>query len=103
MIDLWGVISNAFWILGLAVILATVSWANWKAMIALDRLHFSLAKPHIGLSMETGGLLFCVGLATSAHRWWEQSLWALLAVAFLVQISFSIRTQESRMKGEPNI
>lgn len=90
MIDLWGVISNALWILGLAVILATISWANWKATIALDWIHFSLAKPHIGLSMDTGGFLFCAGLAASTHRWWEQSLWVLLAAAFLVQISFSI-------------
>lgn len=90
MIDLGEVVSSALWILGLAVILASVSWANWKAMIAHDRLHLSLTKPHIGLMLDIGGLLFCAGLAANAYRWWERSLWVLLALAFLIQISFSI-------------
>lgn len=82
--------SNALWILGLAVVLATVSWANWRAMIAHDRLHLVLTEPHLGLILNIGGLLFCAGLAASLYRWWERFLWALLVMAFLIRIKFSI-------------
>lgn len=84
MIDVFSLAANALWILGLAVLLAVLSWARWEAQRERVRLRHALARPPIQLGLDLGLLLFCVGLAATGRTWWERVLWSLLAVGWTV-------------------
>ncbi|MBN1978299.1 MAG: hypothetical protein JW918_12960 [Anaerolineae bacterium] len=85
MIDVWGVIANSLWILGLAVLLAVLSWAHWTASTEGNRLRDELKRPRTQQALGLGLLLFCAGLAATGHTWWERILWGLLAAAWIFQ------------------
>lgn len=85
MIDVWGVVANSFWILGLAVILAALSWTSWAASVDKVRFRAAAARPGVQRALNVGLCLFCVGLAATGRRWWEWALWGLLAAAFAAQ------------------
>ena len=84
--DLLPVAANLLWILGLSLVLAALSWANWAARTSRTRLRSGLARPSIRRALDLGLALFCTGLATTAHRGWEKALWALTALVFTVSI-----------------
>ncbi|MBN1813534.1 MAG: hypothetical protein JXA14_16975 [Anaerolineae bacterium] len=85
MIDIWGVIANSLWILGLAVLLAALSWARWIAHTEQSRLRVVLKRPRTQQILDAGLFLFCAGLAATGRAWWECILWGLLAAAWVVQ------------------
>jgi hypothetical protein len=85
------VLSGALWVLGLAGLLATLSYMSWvrsrhawawRDLFSLPRLLIPFC-----LSLE----LFCIGLAVNgalAYQpapWWEIVAWSLLALVFAVQ------------------
>ncbi len=93
-IDWFGVFSNGLWILGLAVALAAVSYADWRRRLNEPRLSLrqALGQPafqaawSLGLLLFCAGLgllLFCAGLALTSDVWWQTIAWAALALAFL--------------------
>lgn len=85
MIDVWGVAANSLWILGLAVLLAVLSWAHWAASAEGVQLRVVLGRPRMRQALDLGLILFCAGLAATARAWWERALWGLLAVAWAIQ------------------
>ena len=85
MIDIWGVVANSLWILGLAVLLAVFSWARWIAHTKQSRLRTALKRPSIQTALDVGLFIFCTGLAATGRTWWERALWGLLAAAWIVQ------------------
>ncbi len=91
MIDIGSIAANAFWILGLALILTALSWANWAA--AQERVPFrsAVGRPEVRRALDGGLMLFCAGLAATGRTRWEQVLWGALAVAFAVLIVWSDR------------
>jgi hypothetical protein len=84
-IDIWEVIANSLWILGLTVLLAALSWARWIAYTEQSRLRTVLKQPSIQMILDTGLFLFCAGLAATGRTWWEHVLWGVLAAAWVVQ------------------
>jgi hypothetical protein len=84
-IDWFGVFYNALWILGLAVALAAVSYADWRRRLSQPRLTLrqALSQPAFQAAWSLGLLLFCAGLALSRGPWWQTVAWAALALAFL--------------------
>ncbi|CAN5552758.1 hypothetical protein BH10CHL1_BH10CHL1_24070 [soil metagenome] len=83
--------SSALWIVGLAGMLATVSYmswylsrhpGNWRLLFSLPRLLIPFC-----LSLE----IFCMGLAINgalAYQpapWWETAAWSVLALVFALQ------------------
>jgi hypothetical protein len=85
-IDIWGVIANSLWVLGLAVLLATLSWARWVAGTEESRFSDRLKQPQTRQALNLGLFLFCAGLAMTGRAWWERVLWGLLAAAWLSQV-----------------
>ena len=86
MSEWWVVLSNGVWILGLAVVLAAFSRADWRATIQSERLRMVLRRPQFGIPFWVGTALTCVGLALCDHRWWVRALWGILAVGFACEI-----------------
>lgn len=99
MIDVWGVVANSLWILGLAVLLAVLSWANWAASVEKVRLRTALTRPGVQRALNLGLFLFCAGLAATGRAWWERVLWGLLAVAWVVQAWLAGRRTEDAGEG----
>ena len=84
-IDWFGVFSNGLWILGLAVGLAALSYADWRRRLSQPPLTLrqALGQPAFQAAWSLGLLLFCAGLALVSEPWWQAVAWAALAVAFL--------------------
>lgn len=97
MIDVWNVLANSLWIVGLAVLLAVLSWASWAASEEKMRLRSVLGRGGVQRVLNLGLFLFCAGLAATSRTWWEALLWGLLALAFVVQIWLA---GQSRRTGE---
>ena len=76
---------GALWILGLSVLLATLSFADYTAHTEKVRLRDTLARRGYQAAIYAGLTLFAVGLSGTARAWWEIALWILLAAgsAFL--------------------
>lgn len=91
MIDIFSLAANALWILGLAVLLAVLSWARWEARSEQVRFRQVLARPPIQVGLDLGLLLFCVGLSATARAWWERVLWGLLGIAWAVHACRAVR------------
>ncbi len=76
MIDWIGVIVSAIWILGLALLLATVSVAY--ATTQGKSLRAVLGEPAFRLALIVGLVLFALGMTLSVETWWERGGWALV-------------------------
>ena len=92
MIDWFQLLTNAIWILGLAVLLAGLSYASYQAAGAKRSFRRQLQMPGFNLVSSLGLLLFCVGLAATGNQsWWKSVVWSLLALAFAWQAWVAIR------------
>ena len=74
----------SLWILGLAVILTALGFANYHAHTGAKRMREVLKEPGYSAAVNAGLSLFCLGMLGSSRAWWETALWGLLAAAFLV-------------------
>ena len=82
MIDWVSVGSNALWILGCAIGLATLSYASWEASVYDEKFTARLRSTPILVSLNLAGLLFSLGLAATSDSTIEIILWLLLTIAF---------------------
>jgi len=85
LIDWAGVAKNALWILGLAVILAALSYADWWAGVNHQRLTVALRTPVFQTPFNLGMTLFAAGLASTSRAWWEIGAWSALLLLFAWQ------------------
>jgi O-antigen ligase len=84
MTDWWSLLYNSLWTLGLAIGLAVLGQASYRAYADNARLRSALGAPGFQRAVNAGLVLFCLGLAFSAAAWWETGLWSMLAVLFSV-------------------
>jgi hypothetical protein len=75
MIDWLNVLYNALWILGLAVVLTTLSLAHWLAEERGGSFRQSLSEPSTRLAIAFGFILFAVGLSFIVEPWWYKIGW----------------------------
>jgi len=86
MVDWLGVATNSLWILGLTLVLAVLSYADWSAHTTRQRIRVVLGQVTFRRSLWIGLTLFCVGVALSGGRWWERALWGVLAVMAAIEV-----------------
>jgi len=86
MIDWYNLAANFLWIFALSLALATLSFARWHARMEEKKLKTVLNRAAWGNSLNLAGMIFCAGLALTTEVWWEQLLWAILGVLFVLQI-----------------
>lgn len=90
-IDIKTLIGGTLWVLGLAIVLTALSWANYEAQLLHLRFRKALAHPFIQFAINLGLMLFCFGFAIASQHNWERALWVVLAVAWLVQLVWNLR------------
>jgi hypothetical protein len=86
MIPWWSVLVNTLWILGLALLLADLSFFSWLARQEGSSLRRQFNRAQFLKFFWLGLLLFALGLAGTSDRLWEVALWFLLALLCLVRL-----------------
>ena len=82
MINWYSIVANSFWLLGLAIILAGLSYYYWLADQTSRSFGEILAAPAFQRVIVIGALLVGIGLALTAD-----SLWQVLPAAALIVVS----------------
>ncbi|MGC9522073.1 MAG: hypothetical protein ACP5HG_09350 [Anaerolineae bacterium] len=90
----WDVVRNGLWILGLAVLLATWSWARYAAYEDHVKTKEKLNEFTYALILDVGLALFIAGMALTEDRWWARLLWVALGLVVIVHAV--LQTIESR-------
>ena len=85
MIDWLEVFSNAIWIVGCALALAVISYANWAAGVRGEKMRVALGRPRVKATLGLAGTLFCLGLAATSRTILEIVIWLALTVLFGIQ------------------
>ena len=93
MIDVWGVVSNSLWILGLALLLAVWSYASYEAGRRKQKVRRIIQGLGYALALNAGMLLFLVGMATTEDRGWARGLWIVLGVGVIAESVWRIIQQ----------
>lgn len=85
MID-WVVVGfGALWIIGLGLVTAALSFANYLASQQKRRFKQALEMPAFRIMINLGLVFFCLGWAGGVTAVWERLLWAFLALMFTLQ------------------
>jgi hypothetical protein len=88
---LQNLIINALWVLGLAGVLATLSYMSWYRSARHWRWRRVFSLPRMLIPLSVSLEFFSIGLAinglTAAQRapWWETAAWSILALLFAIQ------------------
>lgn len=78
MIDWGNVLANSIWLVGLALVLAAVSFESYLARVTGLPFKQLWTAFTYSASTRSGALLFCTGMALTAVSWVEKGVWALL-------------------------
>ena len=78
------IVPGAAWLLGLAIMLATLSHADWTRWLEGVSWRRILSRLSYRWSIDGGMLLVCLGLLGNGQHLVEQALWALLGGAFVL-------------------
>jgi hypothetical protein len=81
MVDWFGLLANGLWILGLAVLLAAVSYHAWEAEVRGRPLREQLGGDQFGWVAWLSLVLVGLGLALTSDRVWEMVIWGVFVLA----------------------
>jgi len=90
MIDWLNLLYNTSWILAMAIALAIVSWASWKASVQKTGFRQEILRSAPQQGLHFSGFLFSLGLALTSDVGYEKVLWFLFAAYFLVQTALPV-------------
>lgn len=94
----WRMVGFAsLWILGLALLLTVLGFADYHANIQDRRMRDLLREPGYQTPINAGLTLFCLGLIGSAQAWWERLLWGALVLSFGY---FTVRSWQAWRSGQ---
>jgi hypothetical protein len=102
MLTLPSLLSATLWILGLAGVLATLSYADWQRSLHHRRWRSIVLLPRLLSPLCLSLTLFCIGMALAAASnpplsWWQIAAWSILALVFAFYAW--ITTQAGRRAG----
>lgn len=101
--EVWIVVKNGLWILGLALLLATWSYARYAAYEAQVKTRDKLNERKYALALDAGLFLFVVGMGVTETRAWAKILWALLGVAIVVHGYLQVKESRSPEAGAGDV
>ena len=85
MIDWSKLAINLLWMLGLAIILASLSHHRWQARWRGSSFREQLARPSWRITSSIGMALFCLSFTIDAVQVWESLLWGSLLLFYTAQ------------------
>ena len=85
MIDYSQLLFNALWVLGFALILTAVSFAQFELSQRSEKLLSILKRPGYSLVIYFGFMLICLGFFLKDPRWLIKILWGGLALLASIQ------------------
>lgn len=91
MIDWLSVVANGFWIAGLALILAALSYHYWLAAQSGRALSEVLSTTPFRKALVIGLLLIGIGLAGTSDQWWQVALAAAVVLGCVVMLGMLYR------------
>ncbi len=77
---------NAFWIVGLAILVATVSFHYWQAAQEKRPFAAQLNQAFHQRTVWIGFVLITIGLAGSSNLLWESIVWGVMALLALFNL-----------------
>ncbi len=89
------VFTNAPWILGCAIALALLSYANWRATEYHEKLRAQFARPKIRAAFDFSLVLFCIGMAATSGSALALIIWLILTILIIIQFIVDLRTLRS--------
>lgn len=98
MIDWAGVAVNMAWILGLAVLLATLSYADWARHCEGARWRDVLGRITYRSLLNGGMFLICLGLLGGGRGLLERVLWGLMAAWFAADVALAWRNRQTKSR-----
>ncbi len=97
MIDWYGIFVNALWVIGMAGLLATVSWNVYAASLPGRSLRVQWQQPGTTIAFAVSMLLIAVGLGLQPDTSpWLSLLWLLFACAFAMMAWLAYRERTGR-------
>ncbi len=99
MINWLSVVGNAFWIVGLALILAGLSYYYWVAGQTGRSLRQMMDRPRFQMVIAGGLLLVGIGLAITAGDLWQAIPAGALILVCLIALFTILRDEKSRRPG----
>jgi len=102
-IDWANLAANGLWILGCAIILATLSYASWEASTLSEKLGARIGRPSYQMALSLGTLLFTAGLAAAGGGVFTRIIWGVLALLSLGSLILAARQarRESKLPVAP--
>jgi hypothetical protein len=85
-IDWISIFFNSFWIVGLALLLAALSYQQWEAQQTQTKLRDRLNHPSFMRPFWLAFILICIGLAGTSGRIWETAIWCFFIIIGLINI-----------------
>ena len=86
MIDWWELMTNLLWACGLAVSLAALSHADWRASRRGQGLRSAIEHVLQNPGFILGIALACLGAGLGVSECWARILWLLLAAGFASKV-----------------
>ncbi|MCU0508450.1 MAG: hypothetical protein MUC34_08605 [Anaerolineae bacterium] len=83
---------GALWITGLSIALASFSHMRWTAKQEGVPLRMAVSWDSFLAPFFAGLTLFAAGMAWGAQATWEAIAWAVIAVIFIAQVGWSVRS-----------
>lgn len=96
MINWSSLIFNSFWILGLAILLASFSYTHWLAMAERQPLATLLKQRPFQLSFWLSFTLIGLGLIGTSTPIWEIGIWILFTLLSLFNLVRAYQDKPSR-------
>ena len=84
MISWQSVIFNGFWVLGLALMLAAISYHSWLAEQENRKLRLQLSERGFLRPIWLGLLFIGIGLIGTSQQSWEMAIWGFITLIGLV-------------------
>lgn len=94
-IDWYSVFINLFWVLGLAVLLASFSYHYWLAGAEKRPLKDQLNQPAFQKAFWFGIFLISIGLAGTSKRPWEIGIWTFFTLICLYNLFTLFKQQRN--------
>jgi len=92
-INWFSVFINSFWILGLAILLASFSYHYWLASVGQHPLRSQLNAPSFMKAFWLSFTLIGVGLAGTSRAVWEIVIWTFFTLLSLFNLFTLIKTR----------